>query len=145
MKRFIYPMLWSAVVSLLILSLFVFENRTHAESANSEHCRTQSLEGHPKKVTDGRGADFVRVIIQPANQADASIDSTLEDSGGSNIRKFKNFAVRVVTLPAQAAVNIANRQRCFIRFAEPRRAGPWAMFRAPPGRIRSGTAAPKQH
>ena len=62
-----------------------------------------------KKVADGKGADFVRVIIQPANQTDSSIDSTLEDSGGSNIRKFKNFAVRVVTLPAQAAVNLANR------------------------------------
>ncbi len=62
-----------------------------------------------KKVEEGHGAELVRVIIQPTQQSDLSIDSTLEDSGGSNIRKFKNFAVRVVTLPVQAAVNIASR------------------------------------
>src|SRR6185503_16250163 len=62
-----------------------------------------------QKVNAGKGGDFVRVIIQPASQSDGSVDSTIEDSGGANIRKFKNFAVRVATLPATAAVNLANR------------------------------------
>ena len=35
MKRFIFPILWSGFVSLLLLPLFVFEQRTHAE-ANGE-------------------------------------------------------------------------------------------------------------
>src|SRR6185503_3737485 len=62
-----------------------------------------------KKNAEGRGADLVRVIIQPATQSDAAIDSTIEYSGGSNIRKLKSLGVRVVTLPVQAAVNIAAR------------------------------------
>ena len=109
MKRFLYPILWSAVVALSLLSSFVFENRTHAESTTTVSVERKVSKDILKKVADGKGAEFVRVIIQPANQADTSIDSTLEDSGGSNIRKFKNFAVRVVTLPAQAAVNLASR------------------------------------
>ena len=110
MKRFLYPILWSAVVALLLLSLFVFEKQDpRGIQQRRAVCQRKVSKDILKKVADGRGADFVRVIIQPANQADASIDSTLEDSGGSNIRKFKNFAVRVVTLPAQAAVNLASR------------------------------------
>ena len=109
MKRFLYPILWSAVVALVVLSLFVFEKRTHAESTNTASVERKVSKDILKKVADGKGADFVRVIIQPSNQTDTSIDSTLEDSGGSDIRKLKNFAVRVVTLPAQAAVNLANR------------------------------------
>ena len=96
-------------VSLLFLSLFVFEQGTRAESDGSTHPERKVSKDILKKVADGKGADFVRVIIQPGEPADTSIDSTIEDSGGSNIRKFKNFAVRVVTLPAQAAVNLANR------------------------------------
>ncbi len=50
-----------------------------------------------KKMADGRGGDFVRVIIQPSGQPDLTLDTTLEYSGGSNIKKFKNYGVRVVT------------------------------------------------
>ncbi|HEX7772536.1 MAG TPA: S8 family peptidase, partial [Pyrinomonadaceae bacterium] len=110
MKRFIYPMLWSSFCLLLFLSLFVFEQGTRAESDGDTHPERKVSKDILKKVADGRGADFVRVIIQPASSADASIDSTIEYSGGSNIRKFKNFAVRVATLPAQAAVNLASRK-----------------------------------
>src|SRR5215217_1079768 len=102
MNRFLYPILWSGVVSLAFLSLFVFEKRTQAESGDDVHLKRKISKDILKKVAEGRGADFVRVIIQPATQSDLSIDATLENSGGSNIRKFKNFAVRVVTLPASA-------------------------------------------
>src|SRR6185369_15020622 len=107
MKRYLNPILWSGFASLLISSLFVFENRTHAESSAS--LQRKISKDILQKVAEGKSADFVRVIVQPANPTDVSIDSTLETSGGSNIRKFKNFAVRIVTLPAQAAVNLANR------------------------------------
>src|SRR5215216_335843 len=109
MKRFIYPILWSSFLSLLFLTLFVFERGTHAESTGSGNVERKVSKDILQKVADGRGADFVRVIIQPASPADTSIDLAIEDSGGSNIRKFRNFAVRVATLPAQAAVNLAGR------------------------------------
>jgi len=109
MKRLLYPILWSSVFTLLVASLFVFERKTHAESDSTTHPERKVSKDILKKVADGHGADFVRVIIQPANPSDVSIDSTIEYSGGSNIRKFRNFAVRVATLPAQAAMNLAAR------------------------------------
>ena len=109
MKRFFYPILWSSVLSLLVLTLFVFEQGTRAESNGGGQPERKVSKDILKKVADGRGGDFVRVIIQPASAADSSIDSTIEYSGGSNIRKFRNFAVRVATLPAHAAVNLASR------------------------------------
>ena len=121
MKRFIYPMLWSGC---RLTPPFVIVCLREQDPRRIDHQRALERKVSKdilKKVEDGRGADFVRVIIQPANQSDPSIDSTLEDSGGSNIRKFKNFAVRVVTLPVQAAVNIASSKRCFICLSEPRR------------------------
>ena len=47
--------------------------------------------------------------MQTLAQSGSSIDSTLENSGGTNIKKFKNFSFRVVTLPARAAVALASR------------------------------------
>ena len=78
MKRFIYPMLWSSFCLLLFLTLFVFEQGTRAESDGITHPERKVSKDILQKVADGRGADFVRVIIQPANSADASIDSTIE-------------------------------------------------------------------
>src|SRR5215213_6323361 len=107
MKRYLNPWLWSSFAALLFLALFLVQTGTHAES-------TVSLERKVskdilKKAAAGHGGDFVRVIVQPASSADLSIDSTLLFSGGENIRKFKNFAVRVVTLPVSAALALAAR------------------------------------
>src|SRR5215203_1446571 len=110
MKRLSYPILWSGFASLLLLlSLFVFQNSSRAASDSTVRLDRKVSQDILKRVAEGRGSDFVRVIIQPASTSDLSIDSTIEYSGGSNIRKFKNFAVRVATLPAQAAVNLASR------------------------------------
>src|ERR671927_81968 len=109
MKRLQFPILCSGVSTLLFLTLFVFQARTHADSSPEVRLERKISKEILKKVADGRGADFVRVIIQPASPSDTSIDSTIEYSGGSNLRKFKNFAVRVATLPAQAAANLASR------------------------------------
>ena len=40
------------------------------------------------KVNSGRGNDLVRVIIQPVNAWNATIESTVQNSGGSNERQF---------------------------------------------------------
>src|SRR5215207_1341011 len=107
MRRFIFPILWSCCLWLLIFPLSVFEQRTHAEfSLRLDRKISKDI---LQKVAAGQGSEFVRVIIQPASSGDLSIDSALELSGGSNIRKFKNFSVRVVTLPANAAVALASR------------------------------------
>ncbi|HEU4435223.1 MAG TPA: S8 family peptidase, partial [Pyrinomonadaceae bacterium] len=62
-----------------------------------------------KRVADGKGAELVRVVIQPASQSDLTIDSAIETTGASDIRKLKNFKVRIATLPVQAAVALASR------------------------------------
>src|SRR5437764_6042365 len=107
MQRFVDLVVCSGILSLFLLSACPLETKTHAES-------TVSLERKVSKdilnkFQNGQGADLVRVIIQPVNPADIMIDSTLELSGGSNIRKFKNFSVRVGTLPVQAALALAGR------------------------------------
>ena len=110
MKRFLYLMVWSGFLTLLSLSLWPFEKRTRAESATGVPLERKISRDILQKVAAGRSFDFVRVIIQPAvSQSDLLLDSTLEYSGGSNIRKFRNFPVRVVTLPVHAAVTIASR------------------------------------
>src|ERR1700752_1379681 len=107
MKRFVFPILWSGFVSLLLLPFFVFEHRTHA--APDAPPKRKVSKDIIQKIAEGKGGDFVRVIIQPVSLSDQSIDTTIEYSGGSNIRKFWNFAVRVATLPANAAANLASR------------------------------------
>src|ERR1043165_3511953 len=107
MKRYQISWLWSSFAVILFSALFLFQSGTHAQSTVS--LERKISKDILKKVSDGRGGDFVRVIIQPANPADTSIDTTLVYSGGENIRKFKNFSVRVFTLPASAAVALAAR------------------------------------
>ena len=49
------------------------------------------------------------MIVQPRGSWDSNLDSTVESSGGSDIRLFRNFPIRVLTLPAHAAVALASR------------------------------------
>ena len=63
MKRFIFPILWCGLVSLLFLPLFVFECRTHAESSTDAPLKRKVSKDIFQKVTEGKGGDFVRVII----------------------------------------------------------------------------------
>src|SRR3954465_2734653 len=98
MKRLIYLTLWSSLVSLLFLSLLGLERTTHADSITTVPLQRNISKDILQKFAEGKNLDLVRVIIQPANQPEL-LDSTLQYSGGSNIRKFKNFPTRVVTLP----------------------------------------------
>ena len=109
MKRFLYPMLWSGFVSLLLLTLVVAERRTHAESASDISLHRKISKDILERVANGKGADLVRVIIQPVSEPDPSLDATLEDSG-SNIRKLKSFRARILTVPAHTAVTLASRK-----------------------------------
>src|SRR5689334_21806428 len=102
MRRFLYLIVCSGVLTLLILPFFLPEQRTRAEGTSSYPLKRMISREIVKKVSDGHGADLVRVIIQPVNQPELSLDSTLEFTG-SNIRKLKLFQTRIVTLPAQAA------------------------------------------
>src|SRR5688572_13002979 len=108
MKRFLYPMLWSGFVSLLLLTLVVGERETHAEASPDVPLQRKISKDIIEKVANGRGAELIRVIIQPATEPEQSLDSTLEDSG-SNIRKLKSFRARIITVPAHTAVNLASR------------------------------------
>jgi len=108
MKRFFYPMLWSGFVSLLLLPLPLCERKTHAEAASNVPVGRKISRDIADKVAQGKGADLVRIIVQPVNQADATLDSALEVSG-SNIRKLKSAPTRIITVPVQAALAIASR------------------------------------
>src|SRR5262245_57244780 len=116
MKRFLHPMTWSIIASLIIFSPLVFETRSRAQTLAVTVDLTSDLrpakkvsDDLQKKVTEGRGTEFVRVIIQPASQSELSLDSAIEITGGSDVRKLKNFKLRIVTLPVNAAIALASR------------------------------------
>ncbi|HZI48619.1 MAG TPA: S8 family serine peptidase, partial [Pyrinomonadaceae bacterium] len=109
MRRHLYPILCSGFAIALLLSPSFFpERRTRAEGTAGQPLKKKISRDIVNKVSQGHGADLVRVIIQPVNQPELSLDSTLEYTG-SNIRKLKLFQARIVTLPAQAAVTLASR------------------------------------
>ena len=116
MKRYQNPWLWSSFVAFCFQRCLSFQNGTRAESTVSlERKLSKDI---LKKVAEGRGGDFVRVIVQPANSADLSIDSTLVYSGGENIRKFKNFARARCHFARIGRRGPRGPQRCFLRLAE---------------------------
>ena len=102
MKRLIYPILWSSILSLLFSTLFVFERGTHAESNGSGNVERKVSKDILKKVTDGRGGDLVRVIIQPASAADSSIDSTIVGPVGTTRRFRMTRLVNIVPWSVQS-------------------------------------------
>ncbi|HEY0727704.1 MAG TPA: S8 family serine peptidase, partial [Pyrinomonadaceae bacterium] len=118
MKRFIFPMLWIGFALTLLSALFVVERRTQAQIVTDIQLSIPTILDAPldrkvsrdilTKVSSGKGAELIRVIIQPATAPELSLDSTLEFTG-SNIRKLKSFRSRIITLPAQTAVNLASR------------------------------------
>ena len=79
------------VVSLLLPiypQLLATTGCAHAQSAGQIRKASKDL---IEKVNNGRGGDLVRVIIQPAGAWDSPLDSTVESSGGSNIRQFHYY------------------------------------------------------
>ena len=108
MRRYFYPILCSGVLALLFSPFFFPGKRTRAEGTSGQSQKRKISRDIVARVAQGHGADLIRVIIQPVNQPELSLDSTLEYTG-SNIRKLGLFQTRIVTLPAQAALTLASR------------------------------------
>src|SRR5258705_5903209 len=110
MKRFLYV---TPPVGLVLLGLmFGFlpsESRTQAESSSQSNQPLKASRDLAEKVNKGHGSELVRVIIQPKTSWDTTLESTVEQAGGSNIRQFQNFRVRVVSLSANAALALSAR------------------------------------
>jgi serine protease AprX len=87
--------------------LFPKKTVVHAEATGNRRKASSDLK---HKVNSGRGNDRVRVIIQPVNSWNTTLESTVQNSGGSNERQFQNFRLRAVTISAKAALELANRQ-----------------------------------
>ena len=87
--------------------LFSKKTVVHAEATGNSRKASSDLK---HKVNSGRGNDLVRVIIQPVNAWNTTLESTVQNSGGHNERQFQNFRLRAVTISAKAALELANRQ-----------------------------------
>src|SRR5215510_8911270 len=74
MRRLFYPILWSGIVSLLLLSLFIPQWRTHAQATGDGHQKTKISKRILDKVAEGQGSDTVDVIIEATGGADQSFD-----------------------------------------------------------------------
>src|SRR6266571_810537 len=109
-----YPMkrtLFSAflVVSLLLPicpQLFPKKSGVNAQGAG------QSLKASADlidKVNSAQGDDLVRVIIQPTDAWGSTLDSTVQNAGGSNEHQFQNFHLRAITISANAALALSTR------------------------------------
>jgi hypothetical protein len=109
MKRFLYVMPLAALVLLGLLFVYLPSGgRTHAQTSLQSNRPLKASRDLMQKVNSGHGSELVRVIIQPAATSD-TLDSTIEQSGGSSIRQFQNSRVRVVTLSANGALALSAR------------------------------------
>src|SRR5215470_16974716 len=106
MKRFLYPIILSVSLALALCSILPLAPRTHAQTLfptivnlplPETHIERKVSKDILQKIAGGHGAEFVRVIIQPAaNQSVLPVDCALELTGASDIRKLKK--TRIATL-----------------------------------------------
>ncbi len=61
-----------------------------------------------EKIGKGHGSDLVRVIIQSKTEGEGIVAASVRDSGGSDVRQFQNFHLRVATMSADAALTLAS-------------------------------------
>ena len=109
MKRIFLLTLLAVSLSIALYSNFGRTIPTViAESASNASGHKISSELR-EKVRNGHGSDLVRVIIQPAGSWDTTLDSSISNAGGNNVRQFRNFRIRAVTMSANAAANLASR------------------------------------
>src|SRR5688500_20137156 len=95
MKRYPYPIFWSILASLILFAAFSFEIRSRAQSltdlqvvtlqgATSDVRPRQKIsEDILQKVAEGKGTEFVRVVIQYGSQSELLVDSAIETTGAS--------------------------------------------------------------
>ncbi len=60
-------------------------------------------------VRSGRGANRVKVIIQPVGGGSTELDDALRANGADDVQQFRFFPYRVASLPAAAAEALAAR------------------------------------
>src|SRR4030095_7288059 len=108
MKRFFYPLWLISLITLVFALQSPFTQHAHAVD-DLEPSNRKISRDIVHKVNSGQGADLGRVIIQPVGEGDDSLDYSITDFGGSNLRRFKNFQVRIATMPAGAAAALARR------------------------------------
>src|SRR5215213_8079682 len=103
-----------AVLSLLLTlclcaGLLVIAPPSRAQSTQASGAAFKASAGIAHKVSNGQGAERVRVIIQPSEGWSGELDTTVLGYGATNVRQFQNFRFRVVDLPANAAAVLALR------------------------------------
>src|SRR4030095_12337035 len=106
MKRFLYLMLVGGLFSLLLAIKTPFQRRARADSIPRKLSKDIL-----QKVESGGGSEQVRVIVQPAGSWDSQLDSAVQASGAIEVHSYQNFPLRVVTMSADAAVDLANDEK----------------------------------
>src|SRR5215831_16812092 len=111
MRRTLFLTILVTSLVLPLLSNFAPADigRAHAQSRSTFNQIRRASNELKQRVDRGRGGDLVQVIIQPASNADDSVDTTLQQLGGTNSRRFRNFRNRVVTMTAEAALALSQR------------------------------------
>ncbi|MGH9962148.1 MAG: S8 family serine peptidase, partial [Pyrinomonadaceae bacterium] len=109
MKFVLIFLLVCASLSLGLPSVLNLDQTARAKSAPAAKSPRKISADIIERVKKGRGTDRVRVIVQPKNAPDSSLDSAVESLGGRDIKRFRNFPIRVLTLPAHAAAVLAAR------------------------------------
>ncbi|HEX8179850.1 MAG TPA: S8 family serine peptidase, partial [Pyrinomonadaceae bacterium] len=102
------------LVTRLILALFVcfcvgivISDHTHASDNGA--AQPQKIAKDLRRKIQSNGNERVKVIVQPNGAWNSDLDAVVTSSGGSIARGFKNFRHRVISLPAAAIENLANR------------------------------------
>src|ERR1041385_4061216 len=99
MKRFLYLIIASLVVALILFSEVSVENKAHAQSlSNLQQLQQKISTDLLQKVLAGKLFESVRVVIQPAGQSDSLLDPVIGLLGGTDVRKLNNLRMRVATL-----------------------------------------------
>jgi len=104
MKRLLFTAVLAALVQLVC-----WQWAPRATSAPTNANKLKASADLAAKVTSGHGGDMVRVIVQRTAAWDSAAESELQNAGGINDHQFQNFPLRIITLPAQAALALSTR------------------------------------
>src|SRR5215472_11159881 len=109
MKRTVSSIALLTSLLLLVSSTFVFDGRARAEQDKQPRRGKKASAELIKRIDQGKGGELVKVIVQPAPTWDDTTESTVRNSGAGGMRGFRNLNLRVLTLPANAAMALASR------------------------------------
>src|ERR1043165_9622954 len=104
MKRFLYPLIASLIIALLLFSAPPAEQKAHAQLLVNPPLLKKISTDLLQKVLAGKLLDTVRVVIQPAGQSDSLLDTVIALLGGTDVRKLNNLGMRVATLEVRDVI-----------------------------------------